>query len=124
MYGSHDIGNDQELLKGVKKCDLEIRVRYRMRSESIATTIWWLTYGESAPELQRIAVKILSQTTSSSHCERNGACYKRLHSIVYLRYDMKLKIRHLSRQSNDEINASLDPINLDYIFHEDDPLNE
>lgn len=99
--------------------------------------MWWVTYGESAPELQRIAIKVLSQTTSSSNCERNWSMwslvhtktrnrlkYKRLHMIVYVRYNMKLKMRHLRRRGNDEINCSFDPINLDYIFDEDDPLNE
>ncbi|KAL2921061.1 Collagen type IV alpha-3-binding protein [Bienertia sinuspersici] len=96
MYGSHDIGNDQELLKGVKNAisrlerDIEREVRalqqihlYKDKMDSFASAsaqkvitlmnpaMWWLTYGESAPELQQIAVKILSQTTSSSHCERN-----------------------------------------------------
>ena len=96
---------------------------------------WWITFGESAPQLKTIAVRVLRQTTSSSNCERNWSMwsqvhtkarnrlqYKRLHMIVYLRYNMKLKIRHATRRSQQEIDSSFNPINLDYIF-EDDPLN-
>jgi hypothetical protein len=43
--------------------------------------------------------------------------------IAYLRYNMKLKIRHATRRSAQEIYASFNPISLDYIF-EDDPINE
>ena len=32
---------------------------------------WWINYDEEAPHLQKIAIKILSQTCSSSSCERN-----------------------------------------------------
>ena len=31
---------------------------------------WWINYGEEAPNLQKIAIKVLSQTCSSG-CERN-----------------------------------------------------
>ncbi|CAO2821302.1 unnamed protein product [Amaranthus hypochondriacus] len=37
---------------------------------------------------------------------------------------MKLKLRNLKRRGNDDINSSFDPINLDYIFEEDDPLDD
>ena len=55
---------------------------------------------------------------------RNRLKYKRLHMIIYVRYNMKLKLRQLKRRGNNEIDASFDPINLDYTFDEDDPLNE
>ncbi|KAL2905961.1 Sterol-4-alpha-carboxylate 3-dehydrogenase decarboxylating [Bienertia sinuspersici] len=150
MYGSHDIGNDQELLKGVKNADLEIRARYRTRSESIThlykdkmdsfasasasaqKAITLMDPGMNFSKNIITTYEILSQTTSSSHCERNWSIwtpvhtktrkclkYKRFHSIVYLCYNIKLKMRHLRRRSNDEINASFDPINLDYILYED-----
>ena len=32
---------------------------------------WWLNFGASVPELQEFAVRILSQTASSSEAERN-----------------------------------------------------
>ncbi|CAM8890668.1 unnamed protein product [Rhodiola kirilowii] len=32
---------------------------------------WWESYGCDAPKLQNLAIRILSQTCSSSDCERN-----------------------------------------------------
>ncbi|KAK5772146.1 hypothetical protein PVK06_048418 [Gossypium arboreum] len=32
---------------------------------------WWIIYGTCVPELQKLAIKVLSQTTSASNCERN-----------------------------------------------------
>jgi len=34
-------------------------------------TDWWINYGEEASNLQKIAIKVLSQIYSSSDCERN-----------------------------------------------------
>ena len=31
---------------------------------------WWNNYGDEGPHLQNIAVKVLSQTCSSSGCEK------------------------------------------------------
>lgn len=44
--------------------------------------------------------------------------------IVYLPYNMKLRMRHIKRHGYAENNSSYDPINLDYIFNVDDPLHE
>lgn len=43
--------------------------------------------------------------------------------IVYHQYNMKLRQRHMQRRSREEIYSSFNPINLDYIFEGDDPLN-
>ncbi|KAI8556211.1 hypothetical protein RHMOL_Rhmol05G0234700 [Rhododendron molle] len=96
---------------------------------------WWIHYGISAPQLQKVAVKVLSQTTSSSNCERNWSTfslihtktrnrlkYQKLNKIVYVYYNMRLKIRHATRRSDEERDDHFNPINLDYIFDEDDPL--
>jgi len=32
---------------------------------------WWINYGEEPPNLQKIVIKVLSQTCSSLGCERN-----------------------------------------------------
>ncbi|MFQ6671107.1 hypothetical protein Gotur_035750 [Gossypium turneri] len=37
---------------------------------------------------------------------------------------MRLQIRHQKRMSTDDINASFNPINLDHIFEDVDPLSE
>ncbi|KAL6343156.1 hypothetical protein AAG906_020945 [Vitis piasezkii] len=37
---------------------------------------WWNNYGDEGPHLQKIVVKILSQTCSSSGCERNWSTWR------------------------------------------------
>ncbi|CAH1421371.1 unnamed protein product [Lactuca virosa] len=64
---------------------------------------WWMTYGNSTPTLQKMAIKILSLTTSSSGCERNWSAFEgihtkkrnrldsqRLHDLVYVQFNSKL----------------------------------
>ena len=41
---------------------------------------WWLTYGCSAPNLQKLAIRVLSQTCSASGCERNWSLFEHIHS--------------------------------------------
>ncbi|XP_039054496.1 uncharacterized protein LOC120196874 [Hibiscus syriacus] len=98
---------------------------------------WWMIYGTCTPELQRLATKVLSQTTSASNCERNWSTfsyihtkarnrlkYKKLEKLVFTYYNMRLKIRHQKRMSIDDINASYNPISLDNIFEDVDSLLE
>ena len=67
---------------------------------------WWLYYGGSIPELQQIAIRVLSQTSSSSGCERNWSIFERIHSkrrnrlehqrlddLVFTNYNLRLKFR-------------------------------
>jgi len=39
-----------------------------------------MTYGTSAPNLQQLAIRVLSQTCSSSGCERNWSMFEHIHS--------------------------------------------
>jgi hypothetical protein len=41
---------------------------------------WWKYYGASAPILQDVAIKVLSQISSASSCERNWSTYDFIHS--------------------------------------------
>ena len=41
---------------------------------------WWERYGRSCPELQRVAVRVLSQVSSACACERNWSSYDFIHS--------------------------------------------
>ena len=69
---------------------------------------WWNNYGDEGPHLQKIAVKVLSQTCSSSGCKRNWSTWslihtklhnrlatKRLHKLVYVHYNMRLRVKNL-----------------------------
>ena len=42
---------------------------------------WWATHGAACPLLQQLAMRILSQVTSSSCCERNWSIYGNLYSL-------------------------------------------
>ena len=70
---------------------------------------WWVMYGDCAPSLSAIVVRVLSQTASSSACERNWStfalihtkqrnrlAYSKLEQLVYCYYNMKLKIRDMA----------------------------
>ncbi|XP_072054868.1 uncharacterized protein [Arachis hypogaea] len=65
---------------------------------------WWRLFGSSAPCLQKIAVRILSQASASSGCERNWSLFDQIHTkrrnrlehdrlndIVYVTYNLRLK---------------------------------
>ena len=66
-------------------------------------------YGDCGPSLRAIAVRILSQTASSSACERNWSTFALIHTkqrnhlvyfkleqLVYCYYNIKLKIRDMA----------------------------
>ncbi|KAG4195212.1 hypothetical protein ERO13_A06G098402v2 [Gossypium hirsutum] len=55
---------------------------------------------------------------------RNKLKYKKLEKLVFTYYNMRLQIRHQKRISTDDINASFNPISLDHIFEDVDPLSE
>ncbi|XP_059077840.1 uncharacterized protein LOC131065844 [Cryptomeria japonica] len=41
---------------------------------------WWQMFGPSTPNLQKIAIRILSQPCSASGCERNWSMFEHIHS--------------------------------------------
>ncbi|CAL5208768.1 unnamed protein product [Lathyrus oleraceus] len=117
---------------------------FREKSETFGTPLaqkswskmdaaqWWEYHGSCAPELQRLAMKVVCQTTSATNCERNWNTfsyiyrktrnklkYKKLHKLVFTHYNMKLRMRDKLKKSQEEIDANFDPINLDYVFQED-----
>ncbi|XP_016178464.1 uncharacterized protein LOC107620881 [Arachis ipaensis] len=67
---------------------------------------WWRLFGSSALCLQNMAVRILSQASASSGCERNWSLFDQIHTkrrnrlehdrlsdIVYVTYNLRLKSR-------------------------------
>ncbi|CAN6449003.1 unnamed protein product [Victoria cruziana] len=102
--------------------DLAIRSRKRMDP-----AIWWETYSMDCPELRDIAIKVLSQTCSSYGFRRNHSMLDLIHTkrrnrltttkldkLVYVHYNLRLHARHTDKDTK-----YYNPINLDYIFHED-----
>jgi hypothetical protein len=41
---------------------------------------WWSSYGSETPELQSFAIKVLSQVTVASACERNWITFEFIYS--------------------------------------------
>ena len=84
---------------------------------------WWEAFGGHCPELQRFAIRILSQTCSASGCERNWSVFERIHTkkrnrldkkrlndLVYVQYNLRLRRNHLLNKRPDS-----DPIVLEDI---------
>ena len=47
---------------------------------------WWGIYGNSAPELKKLALKLLGQPASSSCAERNWSTYGLIHNSLRNKY--------------------------------------
>ena len=84
---------------------------------------WWEAFGSHFPELQRFAIRILSQTCSASGCERNWFVFQRIHTkkrncleqkrlndLVYVQYNLRLRRNQLLNKRPDS-----DPIVLEDI---------
>jgi hypothetical protein len=54
----------------------------------IIVDVWWKHYGGKLPELQKLAVRVLSQTCSSSGCERNWSVFENILSKKGNRLEM------------------------------------
>ncbi|KAL5187367.1 Serine hydroxymethyltransferase 7 [Glycine soja] len=116
-------------------------------------TYWWRMFGSQTPNLHKLTIKILSLTCSASGCERNWSVFeqihskkrnrlehKRLHDLVFVKYNQLLKQRYNVRDEIDPI--SLNDIDVcnewlvgemdqdddndagnDLVFKDDDALN-
>ncbi|KAL5757895.1 hypothetical protein ACOSP7_020506 [Xanthoceras sorbifolium] len=75
---------------------------------------WWSNYGGHTPNLQRMAIRILSLTTSSSRCEGNWSNFKgihmkkmnrldvnRLNDLVYVQFNAKLRNKQKRAKEKD-----------------------
>ncbi|XP_025685399.1 uncharacterized protein [Arachis hypogaea] len=97
---------------------------------------WWRLHGGSAPNLQKVAVRLLHQTSSSSGCERNWNLFEQIYSkrrnrlehqrlsdIVYVTYNLRLQSRlHRKKRNYDPIDIqSIDTVDFWVMADEDDP---
>ncbi|GAV56791.1 LOW QUALITY PROTEIN: DUF659 domain-containing protein/Dimer_Tnp_hAT domain-containing protein, partial [Cephalotus follicularis] len=82
--------------------DIAIKLSNTMQHDE-----WWRLFGHSAPNLQKVAIRLLSQTSSSSGCERNWSVFERIHTkkrnrlehqrlndLVFVTYNLRLKNRY------------------------------
>ena len=94
------------------------------------TALWWESYGGEGKELQKVAMKILSLTCSAIGWERNWSTFdqvhtkrrnrleqQRLNALVYVKYNLQLKMRQKSREEKGE---TYDPICLSDIESDDE----
>ncbi|XP_062120253.1 uncharacterized protein LOC133834603 isoform X1 [Humulus lupulus] len=101
---------------GMFGCSLAMEAR-----DVVSPGLWWEQYGDSAPVLQRVAIRILSQVCSSFTFERHWNAFQQIHSekrnkidrealndLVYINYNLKL-----ARQTR------LKPLEADPIQFED-----
>ncbi|XP_044386945.1 uncharacterized protein [Triticum aestivum] len=113
----------------------------RSSAERMAPTEWWFQFGGEVPNLQKWALRIVSQCVSSSGCERNWTAfalvhtkqrnrllYCKLHKSVSVRYNLKLR----AEEDEDIVKLSyrekeIDPcaVMMDTVMHdESNPMME
>uniref|UniRef100_A0A6N2K340 BED-type domain-containing protein n=1 Tax=Salix viminalis TaxID=40686 RepID=A0A6N2K340_SALVM len=115
----------EEYKKATGDFGISLAIRQRAKLNPVS---WWEQFGNDTPELQKFAIRVLSQCCSAIGCERNWSVFeyihskkqnrlehKRLNDLVFVRYNIKIQQRNLSRTRD-----ALDPISLDNI----DLLNE
>lgn len=123
------------------KADFGTELAISTRTE-LDPAAWWQQHGISCLELQRIAVRILSQTCSSFGCEHNWSIYdqmynlrnnslsqNRFNDLMYVHYNLRLRELQV-RRANSSIsldNALLEHLLKDWIVdagRTDFPENE
>ncbi|XP_057852251.1 uncharacterized protein LOC131062571 [Cryptomeria japonica] len=106
FYFSDSFRADEEVMAGVITCidkmtpDPELRDKVldeleiyksaegRLFSSQLAIDrrgkqqpdLWWENYGAGTPNLQKIAIRVLSQPCSASGCERNWSVFESIHT--------------------------------------------
>ncbi|KAM0850483.1 hypothetical protein ACQ4PT_053047 [Festuca glaucescens] len=88
----------------------------------LSPTQWWLSFGGDVGTLQKYALRIVSQCTSSSGCERNWSTfalihtqvrnrlgYEKLHKLVYVHYNLQLRVLQIVGEMKER---ELDPCGM------------
>ncbi|XP_059078230.1 uncharacterized protein LOC131876770 [Cryptomeria japonica] len=84
---------------------------------------WWSFFGPTTPNLQKLAIRILSQPCSASGCERNWSMFEHIHSkrrnrlsvekmndLIFVHYNLHLRMRKNALKEDDD----------DYYYYYDD----
>ncbi|KAH6835546.1 hypothetical protein C2S53_017181 [Perilla frutescens var. hirtella] len=80
---------------------------------------WWSNFGAITPNLQRLSMRILSLTSSSSSCERNWSTFEGIHTKKRNRLGIKLlnnlvfvqfNARLLSKQKREKDRSNVDTL--------------
>ncbi|XP_074374431.1 uncharacterized protein LOC141714834 [Apium graveolens] len=99
-------------MKGIFSKKLAISGRIK-NNDDFNPVAWWSNYGSEAPNLQKMTMKILGLTTSSSGCERNWSTFEgihtkkrnrldseRLNDLVYVKFNSKLLNKNKKLKEN------------------------
>ncbi|XP_040991643.1 uncharacterized protein LOC121238717 isoform X2 [Juglans microcarpa x Juglans regia] len=94
--------------------------------ESLSPATWWSLYAADYPDLQRLAVRILSQTCSISRCERSWSMFERIHlkkrnrlehqrlnDLIFVHYNLRLQERRPEASKARIRRGTLDPMCLE-----------
>ncbi|XP_031260567.1 uncharacterized protein LOC116118736 isoform X2 [Pistacia vera] len=94
--------------------------------ESLAPATWWSLYAADYPELQRLAVRILSQSCSIIRCGRSWSMFERIYSkkrnrlehqrlndLLFVHYNLQLQQRRAEGVKARSSKETLDPICLE-----------
>ncbi|XP_042957477.1 uncharacterized protein LOC122292959 isoform X2 [Carya illinoinensis] len=94
--------------------------------ESLAPATWWSLYAADYPDLQRLAVRILSQTCNISRCERSWSMFERIHlkkrnrlehqrlnDLIFVHYNLRLQERRPEASKARIRRGTLDPMCLE-----------
>ncbi|XP_054797752.1 uncharacterized protein LOC129302885 [Prosopis cineraria] len=138
VYGSDDYVQLWEQLSLYKNRDGSFtRDHLGLAAKKLSPYEWWSFVGGDAPQLQQVAIRVLSQTSSSSGCERNWSLFERIHTkrrnrldhqclndLVFTNYNLRLQHRsELKKKNYDPIDyASID--RLDFWIAEEEPAPE
>ncbi|GAV88399.1 LOW QUALITY PROTEIN: DUF659 domain-containing protein/Dimer_Tnp_hAT domain-containing protein, partial [Cephalotus follicularis] len=116
MQSMYDLFEKKSICKNGETAMSEIKLfreRYGSFGRDIAIKLsntmqpdWWRLFGHSAPNLQKVTIQLLNQTSSSSGCERNWSVFERMHTkkrnrlehqrlndLVFVTYNLRLKNR-------------------------------
>ncbi|XP_050205098.1 uncharacterized protein LOC126655136 isoform X2 [Mercurialis annua] len=90
---------------------------------------WWQQHGISCLDLQQIAVRVLSQTCSSSGCDHSWSTYDQIHGqrqnrfaqkklddLVFVHYNLRLRERQLRKRSGSSM--SLDGVSAERLLND------
>ncbi|KAI9077531.1 hypothetical protein K1719_040463 [Acacia pycnantha] len=91
---------------------------------TVSPWLWWEQYGDSAPGLQRVAIRILSQVCSTFSFQRHWSTFQQIHSekrnkidretlndLVYINYNLKLA-RQMKAKSSEADPLQFDDIDM------------
>uniref|UniRef100_A0A1D1Y153 Seprase n=1 Tax=Anthurium amnicola TaxID=1678845 RepID=A0A1D1Y153_9ARAE len=81
--------------------------------------MWWEQYGDSAPALQHVAVRVLSQVCSTAFFERNWSTFQQIHSEKRNKLDKEILNDFLFVHYNLKLQARGKPVGVDPIILEE-----